>query len=64
MNATDTGDEIALLAMLMPEAIYSVDRNKTVAAQRLADSGLVDIIIVDDAFQHFSLARDIDIVHI
>jgi len=62
MDATVTGDENKLLAMLLPDAIFSIDRVKAEAARRLADSGLVDMIIVDDGFQHFRLARDIDLV--
>lgn len=62
MEASETGDEVSLLALLLPDAVYSVDRNKTAAAQRLAETNLADVIIVDDAFQHFTLARDIDIV--
>jgi len=58
----ETGDEVKLLATLLPEAIFSVDQSKANAAQRLADSGKVDLIIIDDGFQHFRLARDLDIV--
>ena len=57
-----TGDEVMLLAAQIPDAIFSVDDNKTVAAATLAKSGAVDVIIVDDGFQHFGLARDIDLV--
>lgn len=60
--ADETGDEVQLLAVLLPEAIFSVDRSKSAAAQCLADSGSVDLVIVDDGFQHFGLARDLDIV--
>jgi len=60
--ADETGDEVQLLAALLPEAIFSVDRSKSAAAQCLADSASVDLIIVDDGFQHFGLARDLDIV--
>lgn len=61
-SVDETGDEVQLLAVLLPEAIFSVDRSKSAAAQRLADSASVDLIIVDDGFQHFGLARDLDIV--
>ncbi|MBU8934508.1 MAG: tetraacyldisaccharide 4'-kinase [candidate division Zixibacteria bacterium] len=57
-----TGDEVKLLAMLLPEAIFSVDSSKTIAAERLAEHGGIDLMIVDDGFQHFGLARDVDIV--
>ncbi|RKX25535.1 MAG: tetraacyldisaccharide 4'-kinase [Candidatus Zixiibacteriota bacterium] len=57
-----TGDEVKLLATLLPEAIFSVARSKATAARCLSDSGDVDLIIVDDGFQHYHLARDVDIV--
>ena len=62
MDVAKTGDEVKLLAQLLPKAVLSVDSCKWRAAQKLADSGKVDLIIVDDGFQHFKLARDIDLV--
>jgi len=62
MSAAETGDEVMLLAMLLPDAVFSVAGVKTDAAMALADSGLVDVIIVDDGFQHYRLHRDLDIV--
>ena len=61
-SVDETGDEVQLLAVLLPEAIFSVDRSKSAAALCLADSASVDLVIVDDGFQHFGLARDLDIV--
>ncbi|MFQ6008257.1 MAG: tetraacyldisaccharide 4'-kinase [Candidatus Zixiibacteriota bacterium] len=58
----ETGDEVKLLARLLPEAVFSVDRSKAAAAQRLAEMSAVDLAIVDDGFQHTPLARDVDIV--
>jgi tetraacyldisaccharide 4'-kinase len=58
----ETGDEVKLLSRRLAEAVFAVDRVKAVAAQRLAASGEVDVIIVDDGFQHTALARDVDIV--
>ena len=62
MAVTETGDEVKLLAMSLPEAVFSIHPTKLVAAQRLAESSLVDVMIVDDGFQHVKLARDLDIV--
>lgn len=61
-RAVETGDEVLLLASSVPDAVFSVDRSKTVAARQLAESGRVDLIIVDDGFQHRKLWRDFDIV--
>ena len=62
MDVGDTGDEVMLLAQLLPNAVFSVDNSKSEAARRLSESGEVDVIIVDDGFQHFQLHRDIDLV--
>ncbi len=61
-RAVETGDEVLLLANSVSDAVFSVDRSKAVAAKRLAESGRVDLIIVDDGFQHCKLWRDYDIV--
>ena len=62
MDVGLTGDEIMLLAHHLPDAVFSVSPIKTIAAQELAESDQVDVIIVDDGFQHYQLARDIDLV--
>ena len=62
MEVASTGDEVMLLAQQLPNAVFSVDAHKWQAAQKLADSGDVDMIMVDDGFQHFNLARDLDLV--
>ena len=58
----DTGDEVMLLAYQLPETVFSVGPTKAAAAVELARSGKVDLIIVDDGFQHHQLHRDLDIV--
>lgn len=62
MDTSLTGDEVKHLAGLLPEAMFSVDRSKSEAAQRLGASGAVDVIIVDDGMQHVRLHRDLEIV--
>ena len=62
MSPSITGDEVKFLAMQLPEAIFAVGTSKTDAAQQLVATGKVDLIIVDDGFQHYTLARNIDIV--
>jgi tetraacyldisaccharide 4'-kinase len=42
--------------------VFAVDDSKTKAARTLDASGEVDVIIVDDGFQHYRLFRDLDIV--
>lgn len=63
MPIAQTGDEVMLLADALPEAVFSIDSSKTVAAQNAANSGIpLDILLVDDGFQHGQLHREIDIV--
>jgi len=62
MDSRRTGDEVRHLADLLPEAYFAVDRSKSRAALRLAETGEVDVVIVDDGFQHRRLERDLDIV--
>ena len=62
MEVDATGDEVKYLASLLPEAIFAVDVVKSEAVKKIAGSKLVDLVIVDDGFQHFSLDRDLDIV--
>lgn len=62
LGAMEVGDEVALLAHLLPSAMFSIAESKTEAAVNLGKTGAVGIIIVDDGFQHWSLHRDINIV--
>jgi tetraacyldisaccharide 4'-kinase len=63
LPVSQTGDEVMLLAELLPEAIFSLDKTKSIAALNLSLSeSKPDIMLVDDGFQHFRLHRDFDIV--
>lgn len=62
MDTDDTGDEVKLLACRLPDAVFSVHRIKAEAAHRLQEHTDVDVVIVDDGFQHRRLERDIDLV--
>lgn len=59
---SETGDEVQLLATLLPQAVFSVDNSKTRAARNLVASTEVDLAILDDGFQHRDLKRDVDII--
>ncbi|HOD65729.1 MAG TPA: tetraacyldisaccharide 4'-kinase [candidate division Zixibacteria bacterium] len=62
-SADDVGDEVLLLAHLVPQAVFSIHPSKSEGARRLAACGeRLDAVIVDDAFQHYRLARDLDLV--
>ncbi len=57
----EIGDEAALVAMRVPAAIIAVGGDKRRAVDTVARMG-VDVVVVDDAFQSWSLARSLDVV--
>lgn len=62
-GAKDAGpnDEARMLSEQLPDVPHEQDRDRVGAASRLVDVGL-DVILVDDGFQHRRLARDLDLV--
>lgn len=62
VNPREVGDEPALLAKMLPEVpiVVCADRYRggRVAEERFD----VDVHLLDDGFQHWTLARDVDIV--
>ena len=54
-------DEARMLAELLPGVPHVQDKDRVRAAEELARRG-VDVILLDDGFQHRRLARDVDIV--
>ncbi len=62
LGAESVGDEVILMAEKLPQATFAVHAVKAEAAKKLAGHYSLDLIIVDDGFQHFRLHRDLDIV--
>ena len=62
MDMADTGDELMEIALAVPEAYYSTATSKTEAALLLEHSYDLDLIILDDGFQHRKLGRKIDML--
>ncbi len=60
--ATFFGDEPVWLAQSNPKVPVWVSSNRVLGCQKIITEYHPDIIIADDAFQHRSLVRDIDIV--
>ncbi|MBQ2114004.1 MAG: tetraacyldisaccharide 4'-kinase, partial [Selenomonadales bacterium] len=62
MSASEAGDEAYLLAKNLPgvAVIIGSDRSKT-GAHAISKLG-VDVLILDDGYQHWKLDRDLDIV--
>jgi tetraacyldisaccharide 4'-kinase len=56
------GDEVLLMAEKLPDVIFAVHNVKAIAAKTLMEKSQVDIVIIDDGFQHFGLHRDFEIV--
>lgn len=56
------GDEPVLLARKFPSVPVIVSENRVFGAQYLMDKYHPDVIILDDAFQHRRLGRDLDIL--
>jgi tetraacyldisaccharide 4'-kinase len=63
LTAAATGDEPFLLAKLLPDTLIAVGRERYQNALKvLAHNPSIDLFILDDGFQHWSLARNLDIV--
>lgn len=56
------GDEPVLMKEMMPEIPVWVGERRAQAGLRLLEQNPVDVILCDDAFQHRSLARDLNIL--
>ncbi|MDF1544897.1 MAG: tetraacyldisaccharide 4'-kinase [bacterium] len=61
-SAEEIGDEVKLLSTLLPGAWFSVADSKAAAVIALDKKVELDLIIVDDGFQHFPLYRDLELV--
>lgn len=61
-NASTGGDEPVLIASRLPHVPVVVGSNRYQAAQRALQRFPVDVVILDDGFQHQRLRRSLDIV--
>lgn len=63
-NADDSGenDEKRVLEQLCPGVPHVQHPDRILAAERLLDEHDVDVIVLDDAFQHRRIARDLNVV--
>lgn len=57
-----SGDEPFLIAQSVPGAVVMSGRDRVRAARYAAEKFSPDIFILDDGFQHWRIARDLDIV--
>jgi tetraacyldisaccharide 4'-kinase len=58
----EVGDEPALLARALPEVPIAIGANRFRAGRLAEEQFEMDVHILDDGFQHLTLARDLDIV--
>ncbi len=62
-GASDAGDEARLLAQRLPGIPVVVGKHRVAAVSLLlAEFPDLDLVILDDAFQHLGIARELDIV--
>ena len=63
LTATMTGDQPFLLAKLLPDTWIVVGRKRYQnGLKALKSNPAIDLFILDDGFQHWNLARDLDVV--
>ena len=63
-KAAEIGDEPLMMAECLRDAYFAVGSPKWKAAQELSKIAKLDVIIIDDGFQHYRLTRNLDIVAI
>ncbi|MEO0895161.1 MAG: tetraacyldisaccharide 4'-kinase [Bacteroidota bacterium] len=61
-DAAQFGDEALQVALKFPTIEVVVSENRKVGLQYLEQKGGIDVVILDDAFQHVKVKRDLDLV--
>ncbi|MBP2654202.1 MAG: lpxK [Firmicutes bacterium] len=62
MSVNEAGDEAYLLAKNLPGVAVVIGKNRNVTGDYAVKNLNADVIILDDGYQHWQLARDLDIV--
>lgn len=62
MTVTEAGDEAYLLAKSLPGIPVVIGRNRIITGEYAVNHLKAEVIILDDGYQHWQLARDLDIV--
>src|SRR3984893_906833 len=58
-----SSDEVELMrSRLQNRVVFGVGKNRFAEGQRIESHQAIDIVLLDDGFQHLQLARDLDIV--
>lgn len=62
MSVNEAGDEAYLLAKNLPGVSVVIGKNRNVTGDYAVTNLKADFIILDDGYQHWQLARDLDVV--
>lgn len=62
MTADEAGDEAYLLAKSLPGVPVLIGTHRSVTGQYAVDNFGVDVVILDDGYQHWQLQRDLNIL--
>ncbi|HWQ62201.1 MAG TPA: tetraacyldisaccharide 4'-kinase [Negativicutes bacterium] len=62
MSVNEAGDEAYLLAKNLPGVAVVIGKNRNVTGDYAVANLKADFIILDDGYQHWQLARDLDVV--
>jgi tetraacyldisaccharide 4'-kinase len=62
VEAAAFSDEVRLMADLLPQVPIGVGADRVASSDRVLAGGHEDVAVLDDGFQHWRLARDLDIV--
>lgn len=62
MNVADSGDEPRLIAESVPGLVVITGKKRRYPCERAVEDFKCDVIILDDAFQHLAIRRNIDLV--
>ncbi|SMC38724.1 tetraacyldisaccharide 4'-kinase [Sporomusa malonica] len=62
MTVTEAGDEAYLLAKNLPGVPVIIGRNRFLTGSYAVNNLNAEVVILDDAYQHWQLKRDLDIV--
>ena len=62
MTAYEAGDEAYLMAKTLPNIPVIIGKNRAVTGKYAVEHFQAEVIVMDDGYQHWRLARDLDIV--
>ena len=62
MSADEAGDEAYLLARSLPDIPVLIGTDRSVTGKYAVDNFNVDVVILDDGYQHWQLKRDLNIL--